>query len=90
MILGNGCSIWDTFSQENIIACAILFNLGRLAREEDEEDDDSAQDTDNDTDSDCDDNEGDEDAVLVIDEDKAAMRHKGQQDRDKMLRAMIN
>ena len=85
MILGNGCSIWDTFSQENIIACAILFNLGRLAREEDEEDDDSAQDTDNDKDSDSDDNEGDEDAVL----DRAAVRHKGQE-RDKMLRAMIN
>ena len=68
----------------------IRFNLGRLAREGDEEDDDSDQDTENDTDSDSDDNEGDEDAVLVIDEDRAAVRHKGQQERDKMLRAMIN
>ena len=79
-----------SLSQEIIIACAILFNLGRLAIEEDEEDDDSEQDTDNDSDSDSDDNAGDEDAVLVIYEDRAAVRHKGQQERDKLLRAMIN
>ena len=88
MILGSGCSIGDTFSQEIIIACAILFNFGILAKEEDEEDDDSDQDTDSDTESEDDDNAGDE--VFVIDEDRAAVRHKGQQERDKLLRAMTN
>ena len=77
-----------SFSQEIIIACAILFNLGILAKEEDEEDDDSDQDTDSDTESEDDDNAGDE--VFVIDEDRAAVRHKGQQERDKLLRAMTN
>ena len=66
------------------------YYTGRLAREEDEEDDDSDQDTDNDSDSDSDDNSGDEDEVLVIDEDRAAVRHNGQHERDKLLRAMIN
>ena len=69
-----------SFWQEIIIACAILFNVGRLAWEEDEEDDDSDQDTDSDTESEFDDNAGDEDEVFVIDEDRAAVRHKGQQE----------
>ena len=61
-----------------------------MAREKDEEDDNSDQDTDNDSDSESDDNSVDEDEVLVIDEDRAAVRHKGQQEHDKLLRAMIN
>ena len=51
-----------------------------MAWEEDEEDDDSDQDTDSDTESEFDDNAGDEDEVFVIDEDRAAVRHKGQQE----------
>ena len=72
-----------SFSQEIIIACAILFNVGRLnvgrlAWEEDEEDDDSDQDNDGDTESEFDDNAGDEGEVFIIDEDRAEVRHKGQ------------
>ena len=63
-------------TQEIIIVCAMLFNLGKLAREEDEEDNDS----DNDTENESDDNADDEDAV----------RHKRQQGHDKLLRAMLN
>ena len=73
------------FSQKIIIACAILFNFGRIEGEEGDAEDDS------DADSDCEDfsdDEGDENIVRIIDEDRNATRQKGQQEREKLLGAM--
>ena len=73
------------FSQKIIIACAILFNFGRIEGEEGDAEDDS------DADSDCEDfsdDEDDENIVRIIDEDRNATRQKGQQEREKLLGAM--
>ena len=73
------------FSQKIILACAILFNLGRIENEGEDTDGDS--DEDNDSEDFSDDN-GYEDMVHVVDEDRNAVRQKGQQEREKLLRAM--
>ena len=51
------------------------------------EDTDGDSDEDNDSEDFSDDN-GDEDMVHVVDEDRNAVRQKGQQEREKLLRAM--
>ena len=73
------------FSQKIILACAILFNLGRIETEGEDTDDDSDEDRES---EDFSDDNGDEDVVHVIDEDRNAVRQKGQQEREKLLRAM--
>ena len=67
------------FSQKIILACAILFNLGRMENEEDTDDDSDAESESEDS-SDA---NSDEDMVHVIDEERNAVRQKGQQEREK-------
>ena len=74
-----------SFSQKIILACAILFNLGRIEAEMEETDDDSDEGGET---EDSFDEDGDEDVIHVIDEERNAVRQKGQQEREKLLRAM--
>ena len=77
-----------TFSQKIIIACAILFNLGRIERGE-EDDKVSSDEEDNEDDLGNESNE-EEELFWVIDQDRNAVRYKGQQEREKLMRAMPN
>ena len=66
-------------SQKIIIATAILFNLGRMEGEEDGDGEDSDEE---------DSDDEDEVHVIVVDEDRGAVRYKGQQERDKLFESM--
>ena len=68
-------------------ARAILFNLGRIEGEEDEE---VSSDEDSDNEDDLGNESDDEELFWVIDQDRNAVRYKGQQEREKLMRAMPN
>ena len=75
------------FLSENMIANAILFNLGTIEGEEDEE---VSSDEDSDNEDDLGNESDEEELFWVIDQDRNAVRYKGQQEREKLMRAIPN
>ena len=64
---------------------AILFNLGRIEGDGEVDSDEDSDESSNGEDSSDDD---DQNVIYVIDQDRNAVRNKGQQEREKLLRAM--
>ena len=70
-------------SRKIILATAILFNFGRMLDDEDEEE------LGIEGDGDEDEEDGQEEELLVIDQDRAMQRLRGQVERDRLCNAML-